>query len=130
MPTLTERKLEFSGILLSELDAMESEEFDVLGFGVVGLSSEGLVEVYNRTESRFSGLKVESVMGTPFFLSAAQCMNNFMVAQRFLDEAELDVTFPYVLTFRMRPTPVTLRLLKREAGVRCYLLVQHEFLIP
>ena len=51
-------------------------------------------------------------------------MNNFMVAQRFADEAVLDATLPYVLTLRMRPTPVTLRLLQIPGVARSYVLVQ------
>lgn len=80
---------------------MNREEVDQLPFGVVGLSSDGLVEVYNAAESRLAGIPADTVMGTPFFLSVAQCMNNFMVAQRLTDEAELDATLPYILTFRM-----------------------------
>ena len=51
-------------------------------------------------------------------------MNNFMVAQRFQDEAYLDVVIDYVLTLRMRPTPVRLRLLKSPAVGRCYILIE------
>ena len=39
-------------------------------------------------------------------------MNNYLVAQRFIDEPEIDDTIDFVLTLRMRPTPVKLRLLK------------------
>jgi photoactive yellow protein len=124
MSSLPEAKQGFSNILLSDLEQMDSEEINQLPFGVVGLSSDGLVEVYNATESRLAGLPADTVMGMPFFLSVAQCMNNFMVAQRLTDEAELDTTLPYVLTFRMRPTPVTLRLLKSGASARSYVLIQ------
>ncbi len=124
VPTSTEEKLDFRNILLSDLGQMSSEEIDQLPFGVVGLSSSGLVEVYSAAESRLAGIPADTVMGTPFFLSVAQCMNNFMVAQRFIDEEELDVALPYALTFRMRPTPVTLRLLKSRASARSYVLIQ------
>ena len=66
----------------------------------------------------------ESVLNQNFFLTTGVCMNNFLVAQRFEDEAELDVTIDYVLTFRMRPTPVKLRLLKHPAVRLRYILVQ------
>lgn len=91
----------FANIPLADLEQMNREEVDQLPFGVVGLSSDGLVEVYNAAESRLAGIPADTVMGTPFFLSVAQCMNNFMVAQRLTDEAELDATLPYILTFRM-----------------------------
>lgn len=114
----------FAGVSLNNLEDMQLDQLDVLPFGVVGLSSDGMVELYNATESRMAGIAADSIMGTAFFLTTAQCMNNFMVAQRIADEAELDATLPYVLTFRMRPTPVTLRLLKGPSSKRSYLLIQ------
>jgi hypothetical protein len=51
-------------------------------------------------------------------------MNNFMVAQRFEDELEIDAIIDFVLTFRMRPTPVRLRLLKSVEVARRYILIE------
>ncbi|WP_217164405.1 phosphonate transporter [Terriglobus roseus] len=116
--------LEFSKISLGELMSLSNEAIDALPFGVVGLSREGVTEVYSHTESKLAGIPPESVLGTHFFLSTAQCMNNFMVAQRLDDEAELDTVVDYVLTFRMRPTPIRLRLLKKAEYPRSYLLIQ------
>lgn len=115
---------EFPTITIDDLTRMTSSDMDALPFGVVGLSSQGIVESYNATESRLAGLPSSTVVGSPFFLSVAQCMNNYMVAQRFEDETDLDVIIPYVLTFRMRPTPVTLRLLKDQSAARSYILIQ------
>jgi hypothetical protein len=57
-------------------------------------------------------------------------MNNFMVAQRFddaaADGAALDVTIDYVLTLRMRPVKVALRLLAHPASPMRYVLVQRR----
>ena len=114
----------FTNISVPDLEEMGAEAINDLPFGVVGLSDDGLVQIYNATESRLAGLPAETVLGMPFFLSVAQCMNNYMVAQRLADETELDATLPYVLTFRMRPTPVTLRLLKNAAFPRSYVLIQ------
>lgn len=118
------QELSFSGISIGDLLGMTTEEVDSLPFGVVGLSNEAVAEVYNRQEAIQAGIQPESVLGTQFFLSTAQCMNNFMVAQRLQDEAELDTTIEYVLTFRMRPTPVRVRLLKTAELQRSYLLIQ------
>ena len=117
-------ELGFSGIAIGDLNDLSAEEINALPFGVVGLSREGVVEVYSQTESTLAGIASESVMGTQFFLTTAQCMNNFMVAQRLEDEAELDTILDYVLTFRMRPTVVRLRLLKRAEYPRAYLLIE------
>ena len=114
----------FSDIGLVQLDALTRSQVDELPFGVIGMSSEGIVEVYNETESRLAGLSAGTVIGTHFFQVTAQCMNNFMVAQRFEDEAELDTTIDFVLTLRMRPTPVRLRMLKGREARRQYILIR------
>lgn len=114
----------FASITLADLDGFTDAKFDTLTFGVIGFSAECLVEIYNMTESKAAGIPAGKVIGAHFFLSTAQCMNNFMVAQRFLDEPELDAIIDYVLTLRMRPTPVRLRLLKHPSAQRRYILVQ------
>lgn len=116
----------FIDIDLERLETLSSEETDMLPYGVVALDQEGLVVAYNRTEARLAGLPAASVIGSHFFLSIAQCMNNFMVAQRFEDEKELDTVINYMLTFRMRPTPVRLRLLQGAAASRRWILVDRS----
>ena len=57
-------------------------------------------------------------------------MNNFMVAQRFEDaatnQATLDDTIDYVLTLRMRPTKVRLRLLAGPKQPYRFILVDRR----
>jgi photoactive yellow protein len=115
---------EFETIGLHDLEAMGTAERDALPFGVVGFGADTKVQVYNATEARMSGLDPATVVGVPFFDAVAQCMNNFMVAQRFEDEPELDDAFPYVLTLRMRPTKVRLRLLATARTPRRYVLIE------
>ncbi|MES3090806.1 phosphonate transporter [Sphingomonas aerolata] len=114
----------FDNVALPELDTMRVEDRDALPFGVVGFEADTLVQVYNATEARMSGLDPATVMGVPFFDAVAQCMNNFMVAQRFEDEPEIDDIVPYVLTLRMRPTRVRLRLLAAPGIARRYILIE------
>lgn len=116
------------------LNACSDAELDALAFGVIGFDDQGVVCRYSRFESQATGLSPERVLGLPLFTTVAPCMNNFMVAQRFEDaQAEggvLDESLPYVLTLRMRPTKVRLRLLAApEAGVR-YVLVHRAGLSP
>lgn len=108
------------------LDALEAEgtRHDDADFGIVGIDREGRVAVYNAFEARAAGLAAASVLGEDFFASVALCMNNFMVAQRFEDEETLDATIDYVLTLRMRPTRVRLRLLKAPRARLGYVLVE------
>lgn len=112
------------------LAALTDEQLDDVGFGIIGFDAETLVQRYNRFESQAAGLSPQSVVGQPFFSSVAPCMNNFMVAQRFddaqADGAGLDETIPYVLTLRMRPTKVRLRLLALPGAATRYVLVQRQ----
>jgi photoactive yellow protein len=103
--------------LLVKLDNLQTFEIDALQLGVIGFATDADARVvrYSAYESKCSGLSPESVIGLPLFSVVAQCMNNFLVAQRFedalRDRTMLDVTLDFVLTLRMRPTPVKLRLL-------------------
>ena len=114
----------FDAISVDDLESMGGDARDALPFGVVGFGPDTVVQTYNATEARMSGLDPATVMGVPFFDAVAQCMNNFMVAQRFEDEPELDDVFPYVLTLRMRPTKVRLRLLAAAETPRRYVLIE------
>jgi len=113
----------FETVRLAEMQTMRADAFDRLPFGVVGLDTAGITKVYNATEARMAGLDPERVLGVSFFDAVAQCMNNFMVAQRFQDEPELDATISFVLTLRMRPTPVRLRLLASRSGPFRFILI-------
>ena len=116
--------LTFEDIKPADLAAMSPEDRDHLPYGVIGLDRDGVAVVYNATEERLAGLRAENVIGAPFFDTIAQCMNNFLVAQRFIDEVELDAIIPFVLTLRMRPTPVRLRLLATSNEPLHYILIE------
>jgi photoactive yellow protein len=113
--------------LLAVLESLDAEGLDALDFGVIAFGEDDLVLHYNSTESSYSGLLPAEVIGRSLFTQVAQCMNNFMVAQRFEDAAAqsqaLDVTMDYVLTWRMRPMRVQLRLLSAPAAARRYVLL-------
>jgi photoactive yellow protein len=116
--------------LLPGLDALSDAELDNLDFGVIGFDHEGIVRRYNAYESRAAGLSVSRVVGHALFTVVAPCMNNYLVAQRFDDAAaqgsELDATIDYVLTLRMRPVKVRLRLLAAPGPAGRYVLVQRS----
>ncbi|HBF49576.1 MAG TPA: phosphonate transporter [Massilia sp.] len=112
------------------LDASSQEQLDALEFGVIGFDADTNVQRYNAVESQAAGLSPQRVIGEPLFTNVAPCLNNFMVAQRFEDAAdegsELDDTIDYVLTLRMRPIKVKLRLLASANGAHRYVLVQRR----
>jgi photoactive yellow protein len=103
---------------------MRPDVCDQLPFGVIGIDTAGFAKVYNETEARMAGLSPNKVLGIHFFDAVAQCMNNFMVAQRFEDEPELDAIISFVLTLRMRPTPVRLRMLASQSAPLRFILIE------
>lgn len=115
---------DFDVVTISDLAHMSEPMLDGLPFGVIGLDRDGIAVIYNATESRLAGLPPDAVLGVPFFEAVAQCMNNFLVAQRFEDEPELDAVVPFVLTLRMRPTPVRLRLLASSMEHHRFILIE------
>jgi photoactive yellow protein len=116
--------------LHGQLAQLSPEQLDRLDFGVIGFDGETVVSQYNQTESEAAGLSASRVLGQPLFTNVAPCMNNFMVAQRFEDAQDegsaLDDTIDYVLTLRMRPIKVKLRLLAEPGSAQRYVLVQRK----
>ena len=113
--------------LLNTLVQTTDIELDALEFGVIGFDAEGVVRIYNTFESKCAGLTVDRVKGQAMFTVVAPCMNNYLVAQRFEDAytsgIALDVTIAYVLTLRMRPVKVKLRLLAEPGAAMRFVLV-------
>jgi len=105
------------------LPTLSDDELDALPFGVVEMDLGSIVQRYNATESRYAGLARERALGRHFFREVAPCSNNRHVAQRYA-ETSLDVTMAYTFALRMKPVPVTLRLLKTEAATQMHLLVR------
>lgn len=114
--------------LAEQLDQLDQAALDALPFGVIGFDESTRVRRYNAFESRAAGLSPDRVLDQELFTIVAPCMNNFLVAQRFDDAHDsgqtLDVTIDYVLTLRMRPTKVKLRLLYAPTAAMRYVLVQ------
>lgn len=64
------------------------------------------------------------------FTEIAQCMNNHLVAQHFEDAAAagtaLDMAIDDVLTWRMKPTKVRMRLLHAPGVALSCVLLRHQ----
>ncbi|MFK3740604.1 phosphonate transporter [Massilia sp. TN1-12] len=116
--------------LFARLEQLDADALDNLDFGVIGFDGDTNVSRYNRVESEAAGLTAPRVVGQPLFTNVAPCLNNFMVAQRFEDAQDdatsLDDTIDYVLTLRMRPIKVALRLLAEPGKATRYVLVQRK----
>jgi photoactive yellow protein len=127
----THLALEFSQPdVLDRLLALDAAGLDTLEFGVIVIGADTVVRDYNAFESKMAGLSKDRVIGLPLFTVVAPCMNNFMVAQRFEDAAAaaqaLDFTLDYVLTLRMRPVKVQLRLLADPHAERRFVLINRR----
>jgi photoactive yellow protein len=114
--------------LAAQLAMLDEAALDALDFGVIGFDAETVVCRYNAFESAAAGLTPQRVLGHPLFTVVAPCMNNFMVAQRFedaqADGGALDAVIDYVLTLRMRPVKVQLRLLATPSAPIRYVLIK------
>jgi len=110
------------------MGTLTEAQLDALDFGVIGFDADGVVRRYNAFESQAAGLSAQRVLGQSLFTVVAPCMNNFLVAQRFEDanqqNADLDDIIGYVLTLRMRPVKVKLRLLSSPDADLRFVLVQ------
>jgi photoactive yellow protein len=120
--------LDFDSSRLDDaLQSMTPEQLDALPFGVIGFDPQGHIVQYNDFEARAAHFPRQDVLGQHLFVELAPCLNNYLVAGRFDEALEqgalLDETLPYVLTFRMRPTRVRLRLIASSGHDIRYVLV-------
>lgn len=97
----------------------DEDELDDAPLGIIRVDDDGKVEFYNQYESELSGMDPEEVKGKNFFTQVAPCTNNRLFRGRFkkgVRRDELDETFTYTYTYKMRPTLVNIRLYRDEAG--------------
>jgi len=95
------------------------EQLDNAPFGIIKVDDEGVIEFFNQYESELSGMDPEEVKDRNFFTEVAPCTNNRLFRGRFkkgVRRGELDETFSYTYTYKMRPTLVDIFLYRDEAG--------------
>jgi photoactive yellow protein len=95
------------------------EQLDNAPFGIIQVDDEGTIEFFNQYESELSGMDPEEVKGRNFFTQVAPCTNNRLFRGRFkkgIRRGELDETFSYTYTYKMRPTLVDIRLCRDADG--------------
>lgn len=88
-------------------------------FGIIQVDDRGVVTFYNRFEQRFSGRSPEDTLGRSFFDEVAPCTRGRVFQGQFeqgLAKGELDVSFSYTFTYRIRPTLVDVRMLVDRPG--------------
>jgi photoactive yellow protein len=98
---------------VDEVESMTAAELDQLPIGAIQLDGEGNILKYNLTEGEISGRDPKRVLGKNFFSEVAPCTDVQEFAGRFREGYQarsLDVVFPYLFDFQMRPTKVWVRL--------------------
>jgi len=105
--------------LADKLRRASEEQLDNASFGIIKVDDEGIVEFFNQYESDLSGMDPNEVKGRNFFTQVAPCTNNRLFRGRFkkgVRRGELDETFTYTYTYKMRPTLVDVHLYRDEDG--------------
>jgi photoactive yellow protein len=112
------------------LQSIDAAGLDRLGYGALGFDAEGILHQYNRVMSAGTGIAAARLLGQNVFVTVSPCMNNSMVMQRFEDTMNngqaLDEIVDFVLTWRMRPTYVRLRLVASPGQPLRYVLVERR----
>ncbi len=112
---MNDRNVSEAGVLTELLDS--------LPLGIVVLDPRGNVVIYNRTEEGLARRAREAVLGRPFFVDVAPCMNVRQLAGEFQkkigrEHLEVDVEFSFPFPFMDEPRDVRVKLRDFEvAGV-------------
>lgn len=97
----------------------EESELNGVNFGIIQVDDDGVVQFFNRYESELSGVSPDEAEGRNFFTQVAPCTNNRLFRGRFkkgVRRGELDETFTYTYTYKMRPTLVDVHLYRDDGG--------------
>ncbi|HOV12727.1 MAG TPA: PAS domain-containing protein [Spirochaetota bacterium] len=112
--------------ILQQILSLSSDEKDKFDFGIIGIDEKKIIIDYNHTEELLSGYKKEFVIGKNLFLDIAPCMNNYLVALKFEERDQFDEIIPYILSFKVKPVSVDLRLIKDKDRKIGYVLVKRR----
>lgn len=116
-----------SNELLAKLGQLSREDADKAEHGIIKVDSTGRVLMYNFYESRLAGIAPSTAEGRNFFTEIAPCTNNRLFMGRFLqgvEKGDLDASFNYTFTYKMKPTNVAIRLLHDKASKTNWIFVK------
>lgn len=112
---------------LEALPTLSADEVDALDIGVIRVDDLDVIQLYNKTEGRFTGYDPERLIGKNFFNELAPCTATtpFLgVFTQGLTRGELNTLFPYTFTYRMRATNVLIHLYRCPATSTNWVLVK------
>ncbi len=99
--------------ILGKLGTLTQAEADAASFGIVKVDENGKILLYNKYESVLANVPIQTAIGKNFFTEVAICTNNRIFYGRFKEgmvSGNLDITFNYVFTYKMKPTNVVIHL--------------------
>ncbi|GBF49343.1 photoactive yellow protein [Leptospira ryugenii] len=98
---------------LSRLGQITESQANEENFGIVKVDDSGKILIYNQFESNLANVPIEKAVGKNFFTDIAICTNNRLFYGKFREgvaKGQLDVSFSYVFTYKMKPTNVQIHL--------------------
>lgn len=110
-----------------DLDALAPPDLDRLRQGVIQIDGRGIVHLYNRAESVFSGRAPERVIGRNFFTDVAPCTHLPHFYGRFREgvrRGRLDHSFSFVYGFDPRPMQVRITLRQAATPDRYWIVTE------
>jgi photoactive yellow protein len=126
---VTDSPLSFDASAIGEkLRYASKRQLNSAAFGIVCVDDEGVVQFYNRAESELAGVDPADALGTNFFTELAPCSNNRLFYGRFREgvrAGEMNASFSYTFTYKMRPKLVDVQLYRDDAGYN-WILVQER----
>ena len=114
--------------ICDELAAVSADVADRLDFGFIRMDDEGTVEVYNKWEMDLADMHRSEVINRNFFTQVAPCTHNrlfFHSLKEATDNKEgIDTRLSYTFTYRMKPTPVDIRMVRDSERLKFYMLIR------
>jgi photoactive yellow protein len=115
--------------VLRKLDNLTEQEANDLPYGVVRVTDEGIINLYNQYASEISKLPTSDAIGKNFFVTVAPCTNNRLFKGKFdtgVSIDSLDVEFLYTFTYRLRPTNVAIHLFRHSESKTNWIFTQRR----
>lgn len=115
--------------ILSKLGSLTRSDVDNSNFGVVKVDNNGKILIYNKYEAELAGITQSSAEGKNFFTEIAPCTNNKLFWGKFkagVDAGELNSSFNYTFTYKMKPTNVAIHLLHDKNSKTNWVFVQKK----
>ncbi len=113
--------------VLQNAGRLTRADVDSFDFGVVKLADDATIQLFNLYESELAAVSPPQAEGKKFFTQIGPCANNglfFGQFRRGVAANNLNVTFPYTFTYRMKPTNVLIHLYRDNSSKTNWIFVK------